>query len=238
MAYCPSCGNPTGPEDKFCANCGKLALPAATAPKIEALPPAPTEPIAAALPPASMESASTGKSGKSASTMILSVVLALAVIFGGFAAWMWMDNSGQVKDLTAANDGLATEKADLSSQLSNLTSQVQALNTNITALQADKTKLAADLAALQKKYPLKDFSTEYELQNWLLSAITKLNPLDEPPAQYYMIQRLAMEDGYFMSVAIWEDTEGVYYYPELYAVADGVVYICYEDGSMYVSFVL
>ncbi len=236
MAYCPSCGNPTGPEDQFCANCGKLALPAGTAPKIEALPPAPPEPVAIALPPASMESASTGKSGRGSSTMVLSVVLVLAVIFGGFAAWQWMDNSSQVKDLTAANAGITSEKADLSSQLSNLTSQVQALNTNITTLQAEKTKLAADMIALQKKYPLKNFSTEYELQNWLLSAITKLNPLDEPPAQYYMLQRLAMDDGYFLSVAIWEDEE--FYYPELYAVADGVVYICYEDGSMYVSFVL
>ena len=239
MAYCPSCGNPTGPEDKFCTNCGKLALPAAAAPHIEALPPAPAEPVIAALPPAAIEPPSADvprKSGKGASTMILSGLLALAVIFGGFATLQWMDNSSQVKDLTAANGSLTTEKADLSSQLSNLTSQVQALNTNITTLQADKTKLAADMAALQNKYPLKNFSTEYELQNWLLSAILKLNPLDDFPAQYYMLQRLAMEDGYYMSVGIWEDEE--FYYPELYAVADGVVYICYEDGSMYVSFVL
>ena len=243
MTYCPSCGNPTRSEDKFCANCGKTTPPAAVTPIIETSPSTQPEPaaVAAQPPPSQFEvpppsASASRKSGMGATTIVLSVGLALAVIFGGGATWQWLDNSGQVKDLTAETESLATEKADLNSQISNLTSQIQTLSGSVSTLEADKAKLAADLAALKLKYPLKDFQSEFQLQSWLLNAITKLNPLDEPPAQYYMLQRLAMDEGYFISVAIWEDDE--FYYPELYAVADGVVYICYEDGSMYVSFVL
>jgi len=229
MAFCTSCGNPADPNAKFCANCGQ--------PAAASTPPPPESTASMVLPPPpSPPPSATPPRKNNIGTIILTAVLALAVIFGGFAAWMWMDNSGQVKDLNAANDSLITEKADLSSQVSNLSSQIQTLNTDKSKLEADKTKLAADLAALQKKYPLKNFATEFELQNWLLNAIKKLNPLDDYPAQYYMLQRLAMEDGYFLSVAIWEDE--TYFYPELYAVAGDVVYLCYEDGSMYVSFIL
>jgi cell division protein FtsB len=239
MAYCTSCGNPTSHEDKFCAGCGKSAPPAAVAPNIEASPPSPPEPATSFNQP-SLTSSTSGAPGKSggmgAATIVLSIGLALAIIFGGGATWQWLNNSGKVKDLTAETETITAEKTDLSSQINNLSSQVQTLTGNIATLQADKTKLAAELTALRTKYPLKDFKTPYELQNWLLAAIKKLNPLDDPPAQYYMLQRLAMDDGYFMSVAIWEDAD--FYYPELYAVADSVVYLCYEDGSMQISFVL
>ncbi|MEL7561529.1 hypothetical protein [Dehalogenimonas sp. 4OHTPN] len=229
MAFCRSCGNTTSPNDKFCANCGQPA----------ALPPAATVPehAAAGQPPPTSSSATPRKSGGFGTAgIILSIILVLALGFGGFAAWQWMDNSSQVKDLTAANESLTSEKADLSSQVSNLSSQVQSRDATIASLNATTTELTKQINDYKAKYPLKNFTSEFALQSWLLNAITKLNPLDDYPDQYYMLQRLAETDGYFLSVAIWEDDQ--FYYPELYAVAGNVVYVCYEDGSIYPSFYL
>lgn len=230
MAFCTSCGNTTSPNDKFCANCGQPAAlsPAATIPEQAA---------AGQPPPPTSSSATPRKSGGFGTAgIILSIILVLALGFGGFAAWQWMDNSSQVKDLTAANENLTTEKADLSSQVDNLSGQVQSLTSSIAALNKDKAALTQEVNGYKAKYPLKNFATEFALQSWLLNAVTKLNPLDDYPDQYYMLQRLAEADGYFLSVAIWEDDQ--FYYPELYAVAGNVVYVCYEDGSIYPSFYL
>ncbi|PVV83322.1 hypothetical protein DD509_07060 [Dehalogenimonas alkenigignens] len=230
MAFCTSCGNTTSPNDKFCASCGQPT----------ALPPAPEVPELSAanqaLPAAPLTAAPPKRGGFGTAGIILSIILVLALGFGGFAAWQWMDNSSQVKDLTTANESLTSEKADLSSQVTNLSSQVQTLTSDKSKLETDKAALTQQVNDYKAKYPLKNFATEFALQSWLLNAITKLNPLDDYPDQYYMLQRLAETDGYFLSVAIWEDDQ--FYYPELYAVAGNVVYVCYEDGSIYPSFYL
>ncbi|MEN8613685.1 hypothetical protein ABFB09_00170 [Dehalogenimonas sp. THU2] len=234
MAFCTSCGHTTGPEDEFCANCGKTAGHTAKSP-VES-PPAPSE-TSATIP--TLPGATTPpnkKTGIGMPVIVLSAILGLAVIFGGVSAAQWQSASGQVDDLTVQKDEVTAERDDLSLQIQNLSSQITTLSASVSALEADKSRLSDDLAKIQSKFPLKNFGTEFELQNWLLAAIKKLNPLDDYPEQYYMLQRLAMDDGYFLSVAIWEDEQ--FYYPELYAVAGDMVYICFEDGSIYPSFQL
>lgn len=232
MAFCNSCGTPSRPEDKFCANCGQPALPpttntegitatSATASVAVQAPPNPTAPK---------------KSGIGATTMVLSIALALAVIFGGGATFQWLDNSSKVKNLTAETETLTTDKTSLQSQIDSLNTQVQTLQADKAKVEADKAKVSADLAALQVKYPLKNFTSEFELQNWMTNAVTELNPLDGYLAQFYKLQRMAMEDGFFLSVSVDEDEE--YYYAAAFAVVEDLVYVCYEDGSIYPWMVL
>jgi outer membrane murein-binding lipoprotein Lpp len=214
MAVCNSCGKPGNPEDKFCAGCGQPASQGA---------------YSASAPTPTSSSTTPKKSGLGMPIIVLSVALALAIILGGGATWQWLDNSGQVKELSAETESLTAESADLQSQVSNLSSQVQALTGDKVKLEADKVQLTAELAT--KISPLKHFASEFQLTNWLAGAITKLNPLDGYFDQHYMLQRLAMDDGYFLSVYVDEDEE--FFYAFLLAVAGDGVYLCYDNGEVY-----
>ncbi len=230
MAFCNSCGTPSRPEDKFCANCGQPALPPATNTEgITAT--SATASVAVQAPP---NPTAPKKSGIGATTLVLSIALALAVIFGGGATFQWLDNSGKVKDLTAETETLTSDKSGLQSQIDSLNSQIQSLTGEKTKLETDKAKLTAELAT--KISPLKNFTSEFELQNWMTNAVTELNPLDGYLAQFYKLQRMAMEDGFFLSVSVDEDEE--YYYAAAFAVVEDLVYVCYEDGSIYPWMVL
>jgi hypothetical protein len=230
MAFCNSCGTPSRPEDKFCANCGQQALPPATNTEgITAT--SATASVAVQAPP---NPTAPKKSGIGATTLVLSIALALAVIFGGGATFQWLDNSSKVKNLTAETETLTTDKTSLQSQVASLNSQVQSLTGEKVRLETDKANLTAELAT--KISPLKNFTSEFELQNWITNAATELNPLDGYFTLYYKLQQLAMEDGFFLSIWVAEDEQ--YYYAEAYAVVGDLVYICYEDGSIYPWMVL
>ena len=220
MAFCSSCGQPVSEQDKFCAKCGK---------------PVPTGGLPAENSASGGEQAqelTAGKAGSFRSSIgryTLFGLIGLAVIFGGVTTVLWQNAEGKLSDAAQEIESLKNDNSGLTTQVQNLSSQVSTVNARLAQAESE-------LSALQAVYPLKNFASYGDLQNWLFNAITKLDPADDYPEQYYMLQRLAMEDGYFLSVAIWEDES--YYYLELYAVAGDIVYICFEDGSIYTSFYL
>lgn len=234
MAFCPSCGNPTGADDKFCAKCGKTILSTESPLESPGTQPGVIGDEDGLTNGYSPSPAKNG--GLPVPPVFLYAALVLLLILGGVTAVLWQGANSRVNDLTTERDTLVEERDDLNSQVQNLSGQITTLSGQISSLEAAKSLVETQLSSIQSKYPLKNFSTYGELQNWLFNAIAKLNPLDDYPKQYYMLQRLAMEDGYYLSVAIWEDEE--FYYPELYAVVGDTVYICFEDGSIYVSFYL
>lgn len=134
-----------------------------------------------------------------------------------------------LSDMNKAQEELQSSKAELTTvqtELEKTQSDLSTLQTEKTALLSEKESLEADhkkldaekqvvskeLVDLKKVYPLKDFSSLRELQEWLTKNDVSKRPETTTAEAWYSkaleIQEDAMKDGYLISVDEDSDDEG------------------------------
>lgn len=113
--YCTNCGNELGPNDVFCATCGKPAHQNAAVSTPEAdvdVPPTPTQ-QAGATPSFAPATAAPGQRSTLGKVLLgCAGLLGLAVLFVGCLALLPSSNSGGGGSEQGGSDGAAVEEAD------------------------------------------------------------------------------------------------------------------------------
>ena len=99
------------------------------------------------------------------------------------------------------------------------------LQTSYTALQEEKADLEAQLDALEAKYPLRNFGSEAELEDWIANHVLPyVTDADEEYQNAVQTQINAMNEGYLMGIQIdYFSDSGVYWIGNS-AIAGGVLY--------------
>lgn len=232
MPYCSKCGNTASEGDEFCKSCGAAVGTAHvndkaivgqtiadqqffTNPPITE-PNFPPPPIANTPRITTWGQAPIQKKSHTA-IVILSILLGLAIIGAGVFGFLYVDTNSTISIRDQTITSLNADKVDLQTQLSDSKSQLTTAQNNILSLngqlslkQSQLTSTQDQLATIQAKYPLKNFSSLFQLQNW---ASAHIQPYSAYADGWYAgalrVQEAAMKDGYYVS-ACMEGSSGVY----------------------------
>ncbi|AHB13617.1 zinc ribbon domain-containing protein [Dehalococcoides mccartyi] len=242
MSYCTKCGNEISGDDLFCKACGAKQDISTTAKNSEIyVTPAANEQTIEKLTdvtPVTFSSVSapeprmSPKKNPNMPVTILSVFLAVAVIAAGFLGYKYIDDSNTINTQQETISGLNADKSSLQSDLSAAQSTIQDVNGQLSSTQSQLATAEEDLAAIQAKYPLRNFESLNKLQLWASShKQTDYNYADDQYATALAIQQAAMEDGYLVSACIsWGHATG-YSYVICEAMVGTTVYYWFpQDG--------
>ncbi|ADJ26196.1 conserved hypothetical protein [Dehalogenimonas lykanthroporepellens BL-DC-9] len=255
MPYCSKCGTAISDGDEFCKSCGtNLQNKPATKKEDDVVRPQESPPTIAkhpvyepnfpppATPPSSPPLSSRTSTKKSNNIeILLSVFLGLAIIGAGILGFLYFDatNTIDVRDQTIGElnsdiSNLQSQLSDSEFELTTTKNDFQDLNDQLSTTINQLTTTQDQLTEIQSKYPLKNFSSLFQLQAW---ANNHIQPYQQYANGTYAgaleIQEAAMNEGYLVSACLEETSSGLYFISMQAMIGSTLYWWHPEDGNVY-----
>lgn len=213
MSHCGKCGKQIDLDDKFCQSCGEPIEEGGETSSQEGESEAERKAKEEIITETESQSPKIIDRGSKTKTTVVILSVLSGILFLGLIGlgFMWYTTNddleateSQLTTKTAELNNAQTENSTLNMTISGLESDVTNLEQENASLEQENSSLQNSLDEINEVFPPREFSSLYELQQWLYSNDISDRPVTTTVNDWHTValdlQKDALNDGYIVSV--------------------------------------